>query len=66
VANSGFLSAENLAKLGNSTTYGNEILFDQLGIKLSIAQNFGALMGYWGLSHLLSLVVVIFVIARVK
>lgn len=64
IPSSNFLSQENLELIGNSTTYGTSILYKQMGIKLTIGQNVGALLGYEGLFHILTFVAIYFLIAR--
>lgn len=54
-ATSSFLSAENLARIGNATEYDARILFDQLGVTLSLAQSMGAVLGFVVASNLLAL-----------
>lgn len=64
IANSGFLSQENLQILGNNTYYGDSLLYKQLGIELSTSQDIGALAGFWALAHVLIFVAFYFMIVR--
>jgi ABC-type multidrug transport system ATPase subunit len=64
VAGSNFLSAENLERIGNSTTYSSNILFDQLNIKLTLAQTFGAALGFVGFMNVLALIIWGFIVLK--
>ena len=66
IAGSNFLSQENLEILGNNTHYGTNLLYSQLGIKLTIGQDIGALCGYWGLFEILTFICIYFLIVRKK
>lgn len=60
----GFLSAANIAKLGNATHYGSDILFNQLDVKLSLMQDFGALLGFTAASYIIAFVLVSVMVVR--
>lgn len=64
IPESGFLSAQNLARIGNATYYSSEIVFDQLKLKLSLAQNIGALLGFFSFYYLIAFVLLKFVVVR--
>lgn len=60
----GFLSAANILRLGNSTDYGSNILFNQLNIKLSLLQDFGALFGFVAGSYIMAFVLITLLVVR--
>jgi ATP-binding cassette subfamily G (WHITE) protein 1 len=62
VENSGFLNAENLARLGNATHYGNEILFDQLQVTLPFKTIFGVLFGFMAVEHIIAFLLILFLV----
>lgn len=66
IPDSGFLSARNLARIGNATQYGSEILFDQFKLKLSIAQNIGALIGFLCFYYVVAFLLLRFVVVARK
>jgi len=57
VANSTFLTAENLLRIGNDTTYGADVIFDQLGVTMELWQCFLVLFAWAIFLELLALFV---------
>lgn len=64
IPEAGLLSAANIAKLGNATQYGSDILFNQLDIKLSLGQDFGALFGFMASGYIIAFALVLLLVVR--
>lgn len=56
-ADSTFLNAANLARIGNATTYSSNILFNQIGVKYSLGQTFGIALGFVCFMNILALLI---------
>lgn len=57
VANSTFLTPESLLRIGNDTTYGADVIFDQLGVTMELWQLFLVLFAWVIFMELLALFV---------